>query len=398
MQDCGCVPRSFNSSPLYHDQPHYLYLYKHPQKLNQRHDSHRLTVRHARDRYVLVMLQVMAHGRAKRRVHQLTPLVNVGQHTLQRQHGRGLKRRARNVLFPLRLEHAKRKARRRARLGIRTLGLGHVQQRPPQAGLGVLQRHEGLALRQEGVAEVVIERRVGALQVQQLDELGDHDGQPAVAPRPQRAGKVVSAVLKGPAVEEEARPRVEQVLEVDEELALGLGDVVRPVEHQADLGQRHHRHHQRVVPQLLVVHVVVCGVLHAAEARAAQVVVRPLCPRLQPGEVDGVARLFVDKGQSQEDGHGVDVFRGAAGGEPVAEPVLDDLETRLISGELVVLPYAVQTDAVRPLPVVPALGIDYAAVLEFEQEFSGRVLDVDHAIDQKPDLGMDVGGLNAVQF
>ena len=59
---------------------------------------------------------------------------------------------------------------------------------------------------------------------------------------------------------------------------------------------------------------------------------------------------------------------------------------------LVVLVDAVQADAVRPLPVVPALGVDDAAVVEAQQEFAGLVLDLDEIADQQLDVAVDVGG------
>ena len=50
----------------------------------------------------------------------------------------------------------------------------------------------------------------------------------------------------------------------------------------------------------------------------------------------------------------------------------------------------------RPLPVVPALGVDDAAVVEPQQEFAGGVLDLDEIADQQLDVAVDVGGFDTV--
>lgn len=52
----------------------------------------------------------------------------------------------------------------------------------------------------------------------------------------------------------------------------------------------------------------------------------------------------------------------------------------------------------RPLPVIPSLGIDDPAILEGHQELSRLVLDVDQGIDQELDLAVDVGRLDPMKF
>ena len=44
------------------------------------------------------------------------------------------------------------------------------------------------------------------------------------------------------------------------------------------------------------------------------------------------------------------------------------------------MPEAVETDAVGPFPAVPAFGVDYPAVVELEEEFTGCVVDVDEVV------------------
>ena len=73
-----------------------------------------------------------------------------------------------------------------------------------------------------------------------------------------------------------------------------------------------------------------------------------------------------------------------------------DLAAARVAGLLVVLPDAVQADAVGPLPVVPALGVDDAAVVQAQQELAGAVLDLDQIADQQLDLRVDGGGVDAV--
>ena len=67
---------------------------------------------------------------------------------------------------------------------------------------------------------------VGLVELDQLEKLGDNDGQPAISAGPEGLGKVVSALGKGPAVEKETSLGVEEVLQVYEKLLLSLGDVV----------------------------------------------------------------------------------------------------------------------------------------------------------------------------
>ncbi|KAI6762167.1 hypothetical protein HG531_002720 [Fusarium graminearum] len=88
--------------------------------------------------------------------------------------------------------------------------------------------------------------------------------------------------------------------------------------------------------------------------------------------------------------HGVYVFALVAFFEAGAEPVLDDLEVFGFAGHLVVLPDAVETDAVGPFPVVPAFCVDDLAVGEGHEEFAGCVFDVDEFVDELLDLGVDV--------
>jgi hypothetical protein len=86
---------------------------------------------------------------------------------------------------------------------------------------------------------------------------------------------VVAALVVGPAMEEETgllvlqepahgrsvslhgerARRAERVtlLDVDEDLLLCLLHILRPVQEEADLGEREDRHHQGVVPELAIV-------------------------------------------------------------------------------------------------------------------------------------------------
>lgn len=180
-------------------------------------------------------------------------------------------------------------------------------------------------------------------------------------------GRRRGILVELPPVEEEARRRVEEVLHVQQELALAFFDVVRAVEEEADLDQGQDRHHQRVVPELVRVGAQVGHVLHAAVGGAREVVHGPFRPRVQPGEVGWVAGLFVEVREGQEGGHCVDVFGGAFE-EAVVEPGVHDVEGGRGACLLVVLEEAVEADAVRPFPVVPAFGVDDAAIGEFEKE------------------------------
>lgn len=47
-----------------------------------------------------------------------------------------------------------------------------------------------------------------------------------------------------------------------------------------------------------------------------------------------------------------------------------------------ILPYAVQPNAVRPFPAVPAFGVDNSAIVEVEEKLAGIILDIDKMVDQ----------------
>jgi hypothetical protein len=148
-------------------------------------------------------------------------------------------------------------------------------------------------------------------------------------------------------MEEKASCCVEKVLDVEQELPLGLFDIVRPIEQLSDLCKRQDSHHERVIPELIVVFGEVGDVLHAAEGCSGQFVHCPLGPRVQPWQICVLAGLLVEVGEREKDGHGVDVF-GGAGLELFAEPVLDDLQDILRAVEFIILPEAVETNAMRP--------------------------------------------------
>ena len=177
---------------------------------------------------------------------------------------------------------------------------------------------------------------------------------------------------------------VHEVGDVGEELECRFAHVMRPVQHQADLGQGQHRHHEGVVPHLVVILLGERDVLHAAVRGARHLAHRPLGPGVEPRHHGAVAGLFVSAGQGEERGHRVDVLRGALG-LPRGEPGVDDVPHRLVTGLVVVLPDPVQTDAVGPFPPRPALGVDDPTVVQAEQELAGGVLDRDQVGGQAPD-------------
>lgn len=104
---------------------------EHPQELHQGHDRHCLSIRHACDGNVFVMLQSVAHPRAKGCVLKLAVAIDIGHHCPNSFQRYFLIFFA-DVAFPLRFENTECKPSRRARLGIRTLCFGLVQQCAPQ--------------------------------------------------------------------------------------------------------------------------------------------------------------------------------------------------------------------------------------------------------------------------
>ena len=120
-----------------------------------------------------------------------------------------------------------------------------VQQRPPQARLGVLERQERVGLPAKGRNHHPRRRIRGSVQAGKLEEHGDGEGdlqvrhwywgicgevdgqtRPAVAARPQRVGRVPplrAALVEQPGVVPEARDGIHQVLDVQQDLILGCG-------------------------------------------------------------------------------------------------------------------------------------------------------------------------------
>ncbi len=198
------------------------------------------------------------------------------------------------------------------------------------------------------------------------------------------------APREGPAVKPQAAFPVDQVLDVQHELPARLFDVLRAIQQLPDLRERHHAHHQRVVPHLLFVHRVEHDVLEAVLLGARQAVHEPFRPLVEIGQPRRVRLLLVQMGEGQEGRDGVDVLGGRARGQPVREPVEHDLFRAGVARLFVELPDAVQADAVGPLPVVPALGVDDAAIVEAQQEFTRGVLYLDEIADQQLDVAVDV--------
>jgi hypothetical protein len=58
-----------------------------------------------------------------------------------------------------------------------------------------------------------------------------------------------------------------------------------------------------------------------------------------------------------------------------------------VARERVVVPEAVEADAVCPFPAVPAFGVDDAPVGKFEEEFAGGVVDVYEVVGEEVDFG-----------
>src|SRR2546430_4574419 len=100
--------------------------------------------------------------------------------------------------------------------------------------------------------------------------------------------------------------------------------------------------------------------------------------------------------QCQYRRHRVYVLRRCTVGEAVAEPVSDDLECPWVFGPFVELPDAIKTDAVGPLPVIPSLGVDDAAVGEPQQELTALVLDVLEIADEQLDVALHIRAGNGM--
>ena len=174
---------------------------------------------------------------------------------------------------------------------------------------------------------------------------------------------------------------------MDQELALGFLDIGRAIQQQADLGQRQHRHHQRVVPHLARILVIIDDVLEPAFLGLGQAIGRhqPFGPHVQIGDVARIGLIFIQIGQRDERGHRVDILGRRAFGKAILEPLLDDAQRLLVAGLLEIAPHAEQADAVGPFPPGPALGVDDAAIFQMEQEFACLGLDIDEIVHQPVD-------------
>ena len=214
-------------------------------------------------------------------------------------------------------------------------------------------------------------------QIHKLKEVRDRDGEPAVAARPAGTGKVMVAVV-APAVEPQPGLPVHQVLHVQQELIHRLFNVFRFVEQLADFRQRQHRHHQRVIPHLLMVFFRQGDVLHPAVFRTRHLGHRPFRPAFQPRPPGLIFGLFVAISQRQERRHGIHVFGGRAFRKAVGKPAVDDVS--FVAGLAVILPDTVQANAVRPLPSGPAFSVVHAPVVQPQQKLTRFVVDIDQAM------------------
>ncbi|KAJ5864966.1 uncharacterized protein N7529_006882 [Penicillium soppii] len=84
-----------------------------------------------------------------------------------------------------------------------------------------------------------------------LQHSAGHDGRPAIAFGPARIREVLTRTkirksVKYPAVEEEALPVVEEVLNEGEHLAQSFPNIVRSIEKLSHLSKRQRNHHQGV--------------------------------------------------------------------------------------------------------------------------------------------------------
>lgn len=134
--------------------------------------------------------------------------------------------------------------------------------------------------------------------------------------------------------------------------------------------------------------------LHAAIVCSIKVIHRPFGPCIEPRNIGSVASLLVNASQCEENRHSVDILGGTASSKSIPEPVFNDPEAFGILRQLVVLPDSVEANAMGPLPVVPAFGVDDSAIVELEEEFAGFVCDVDEVIDQEFDYFVHVCGRN----
>jgi len=284
------------------------------------------------------------------------------------------------------LEHAIGDAGSRRCLAI---GFGIVEDRRPQT-VGALAGPQRRDLRlerreQEGAQPVAFG------QVEQLDKVRDRHGDPAVTPRPERGGQVVAPV-KGPAMEPQPGRPVGEIFHVQHELPLRFLDIGWAAEQQADLGERHHRHHQRVVPELLIVGEVDDDVLETAFVGARQHVHRPFGP-FGEQRMPAVVRAPLGKaGKREHRRHGIDRLGDGRLVEAAAEPVLDMAAHQRIAAALVHARQAVQPHALGPVPIVPALDVVAPALDHADQEFAAGILDADQAAHQRRHQRIDLRG------
>ena len=254
----------------------------------------------------------------------------------------------------------------------------------PQATVVLTCRQRG-NLRIENLRQITA-HGVVFRQIDQFEEVRDHNGEPAVATRPAGMGKVMVAVIV-PAVEPQPGLPVHQVLHMQQELVHRLLNVFRFVQQLANFGQRQDRHHQRVIPHLLRVLFRQGYVLHAAVFGTRHLMHRPLRPALQPRQPGRISGLFVAVRQRQERRHGIYVFGGCPFRKTVRKPAVDNVAHSVVAGLAVVLPDTVQPDAVRPLPPCPAFGIYDAPVVQPQQKFTRFVVDIDqvmrHLLNQR---------------
>ncbi|MNN11529.1 hypothetical protein D3C81_1244900 [compost metagenome] len=213
-----------------------------------------------------------------------------------------------------------------------------------------LERAQGAHLARHHLRQIATHAGVQML-AHQFDKFGDCHGDPRVAARPKRPGKVVF-IDKRPAVIPQPTGRIAEIAGVQQKLVSRLVNQVATLEHNPRHAKEKAGHKQRVVPELAGVGLLFHHVLEAALFSFGQITqqgVGPVVDRFQQ-----ILTLMLPRHQRQHDHRcgGIDLYLRQPFGDLRLIPCEDRLLQRRVLLVRGVTPESVKPDADFPLPLL----------------------------------------------
>ena len=117
---------------------------------------------------------------------------------------------------------------------------------------------------------------------------------------------------------------IEEIFNMDQQLLLRFHKILVPAQELSNFCEGENRHHQSIIPEILLMLVCVGNMLHAPKLGARELIHRPLRPGIQPRQIDRIFRFLVHVRQGKEDSHGIDILACTSLRKPVSEPGFND--------------------------------------------------------------------------